>query len=446
MSVEAYATLDDAIRGACAKWGVPGMTVGILKDGAMSLHGFGVLNQRTGAPVAPGSLFQIGSITKTFTATYIMKLAEEGKLSLSDPISKHLPDLKLKPEGLVDQLTILHLLNHTSGLYGDYFIDHGNGDDALDKLLVAIAELEPTTPPDFAHSYCNLAFDIVGGIIEAITGKTYEQAMVDGLFKPLKLDPITFFAHDAILYSTAVGHSGSSPVTVSEPFSIPRCSNAAGAIMTNVENLLAYAQFHMGDGTVDGEAYLTPESLAAMQEPTVTIRGDDQWGIGFAVQHIDGAKMFGHGGATNGQHANLQIFPEHGYAIAALTNGARGAAAYNEVIDWAVKHDIGVEATPPAEIEPDDAWLARRLGTFSAALTELTIKRNDDGYVLETVAINPFTDEKAPAVAHTVVPVEDGFYLNSGPLVGRVIDYLAGSATSDEPFEFARLSRLAKRI
>ena len=126
--------------------------------------------------------------------------------------------------------------------------------------------------------------------------------------------------------------------------------------------------------------------------------------------------------------------------------GARGAAAYNEVIDWAVKHDIGVEATPPAEIEPDDAWLARRLGTFSAALTELTIKRNDDGYVLETVAINPFTDEKAPAVAHTVVPVEDGFYLNSGPLVGRVIDYLAGSATGDEPFEFARLSRLAKRI
>lgn len=445
MSAEAYATLYDAIRGACAKWNVPGMTIGILKDGETSLHGHGVLNVRTGAPVAPGSIFQIGSITKTFTATLIMKLAEEGKLELSDPLSKHLPNLTLKPEGLTDQLTILHLLNHMSGLYGDYFNDHGNGDDALDKLLVAIGELEPTTPPDFAHSYCNLAFDIVGGVIEAITGKSYEQAMREELFDPLKLDPITFFAHEAVLHSVAVGHSADSPVEVSEPFAIPRCSNAAGAIITNVENLLKYAQFHLGDGTVDGERYLSEASVKAMQQPTATIRGDVQWGIGFAVDKIDGAKMVGHGGATNGQHANLKMFPERGYAIAALTNGSRGAAAYNEVIKWALKHDLGLDAADPEKITPDDAWLAQRLGTFQAALNEFTIKRNGDAYVLETVARNPFTDEKAPPVEHSIIPVADGFFINKGALSGNTIDFVQGAAADGEPFEWARLSRLAKR-
>lgn len=446
MSAEAWATLDDAIRGACAKWGIPGMAIGVLKDGEMSLHAHGVLNARTGAPVSPGSIFQIGSITKTFTATLIMKLAEEGKIALSDPLSKHLPNLKLKPDGLTDQLTILHLLNHTSGLFGDYFVDHGNGDDALGKLLEAIAEIEPTTPPDFAHSYCNLAFDIVGGVIEAITGQTYEQAMTEQLFKPLKLDPITFFAHEAILYSAAVGHGAGVPFEVSEPWAIPRCSNAAGAIITNVENLLKYAQFHMGDGTVDGERYLTEESVKAMQQPTATVRGDAQWGIGFAVDKFGGAKTFGHGGATNGQHANLKVFPEQGYAIAALTNGARGAAAYGDVIKWALKHDLGLVQPEPETITPDEAWLGQRLGTFAAALSEFTIKPKDDGYVLETVAKNAFTDEKAPPVEHSVVAVADGFYINKGPLSGYTVDFIQGDAADGEPFAWARLSRLAKRV
>jgi CubicO group peptidase (beta-lactamase class C family) len=446
MSGEAFATLDDAIRGACVKWGVPGMTIGILKDGEMSLHAYGVLNRRTGAPVAAGSLFQIGSITKTFTATLIMKLAEEGKLKLSDPVSKHLPELRLKPDGLVDQLTILHLLNHMSGLFGDYFVDHGNGDDALSKAMVAIAELEPITPPDFAHSYCNLAFNIIGAVIEAITGTSYEQAMADGLFAPLKLDPITFYAHEAILYSVAVGHSAGNPAEIAEPFAIPRASNAAGAIMTNVENLLKYAQFHLGDGTVDGEAYLTSASVQAMQEVTATVRGDAQWGIGFAIDKVDGAKMVGHGGATNGQHANLKMFPEHGYAIAALTNGARGSAAYNEVIKWALKHDLGLDAKDPEAITPDDAWLARRLGTFAAALTELTIKRNGDGFTLETVAVNPFNNEKAPPVSHEITPIEDGFFISGGPMRGNVIDFVQGAAGDSDPFPYARLSRLAKRV
>jgi len=265
------------------------------------------------------------------------------------------------------------------------------------------------------------------------------------VFKPLKLDPITFFAQEAILYSTAVGHTASTPVTISEPWGIPRCSNAAGAIVTNVENLLKYAAFHMGDGTVDGEAYLTPESLAAMQEPTVTVRGNQKWGIGFAVDTIGGLKMVGHGGSTNGQQANLQTYPERGYAIAALTNGAMGSAAYREVINWALKRDLGIEEELPEPITPDDAWLERRLGTFKAPLSEMTIKREGDGFKYESVALNPFTDEKSPGPSFDLVPVEDGFMIEDGRLRGMVIDFIQGDAGDDEPFQWARLSRLLKR-
>jgi hypothetical protein len=115
------------------------------------------------------------------------------------------------------------------------------------------------------------------------------------------------------------------------------------------------------------------------------------------------------------------------------------------VIKWALKHDLGLDQKDPETITPDDAWLERRLGVFKAALSEMTIKRDGEGFALETVAINPFTDEKAPAVKHPLAPVEDGFLITGGPTKGHVIDFVQGDAADSEPFPWARLSRLAKR-
>ncbi len=445
----AYAGVDDAIRALSSKWGVPGMTVGILKNGKMSLYGGGTLNVRTGAVVAPNSIFQIGSITKVFTATLIMRLVEQGKLSLDDTIAKHLPDLTLSDPERSKQVTIRHLLNHMSGIFGDHFPDHGRGDDALKASIDGIGELEMVSPANFALSYCNLGFMIAGRIVEVVTEKTFEQAMADEVFEPLKLDPITFFPDEAILYSVAAGHIVDDAGTeVASPYAISRCSNAAGGIVTSTENLLRFAQFHLGDGTVDGERVLKPEILEEMREVNTTVHDTFKWGVGWMLDEVDGAATFGHGGATNGQQAQLTIVPEHNYAIATLTNGSKGAAANREVIRWALERDLGLVTRDPEPAEQDAAWIERRLGTYRAALTQSTLKRAEegDGLEIEMISYNPFSGDPSPARSFPITSTSDGMMVTEGVLKGMVVDFVDGDDGESGPPAYARVGlRLAKR-
>src|SRR3954451_13771712 len=127
-----YAEITEVLRAEQAKWGVPGITVGILQDGKKRFYASGTLNITNGLPIATGSILQIGSISKVFLATMIMRLVEAGKVTLDEPIATYLPDLKLIDPSLPSRLTLRHLLDHMSGILGDHFPDYGRGDDALE--------------------------------------------------------------------------------------------------------------------------------------------------------------------------------------------------------------------------------------------------------------------------------------------------------------------------
>jgi CubicO group peptidase (beta-lactamase class C family) len=443
-----YANLADAVKGEQAKWTVPGIAVGVLKDGKMSFLASGTLNVETGAPVATGSIFQIGSISKVFTATAVMRLVEAGKIDLDAPLSTYLPDITLSPRESSKKLTMRHMLDHMSGVLGDHFPDEGRGDDALERAIAGIGGLEPVTEPDVAWSYCNLGFLIAGRVIEAVTGKTYEQVMEDDVFSKLKLSPITFFPEEAILHSAAAGHiTEAGGNSVARPYPISRCSNAAGGIVTSTENLLKFAQFHIGDGTVDGEQVLSPESLAEMQKVHATIREKSYWGLGWAIEEIGGVKTINHGGSTNGHQAQLTVVPEKGSAIAVLTNGSRGGAANRAIVAWALANDLELSEPDPQPIELPDAQVERLLGRYHAPLTHSTIKRGENGLVLELVSINPFSGESRPAQSFAVAPIAaNRLMATEGALTGIPIDFIDSDAGSSAPPAFARIGlRLAAR-
>src|SRR6478609_11167379 len=174
-----YAEITDVLRAEQAKWGVPGITVGILQDGKKRFYASGTLSVTTGLPIATGSILQIGSISKVFLATMVMRLVEAGKVSLDEPLATYLPDLQLIDPTLPSRLTLRHMLNHMSGILGDHFPDEGRGDDALAVSISKLAELPQTVEPDVAWSYCNLGFMIAGRVAEVVTGKTFEQVMQD---------------------------------------------------------------------------------------------------------------------------------------------------------------------------------------------------------------------------------------------------------------------------
>src|SRR5579863_3467456 len=164
---ELFAGLCERIPDAMEKHKVPGVVLGIVYEGREFIRGFGVTNIRHPLPVDDKTLFQIGSTTKTFTATAAMRLVEAGKLALDQPIRSYLPDFAMRDPDVTARLTMRHLLTHTGGWDGDFFPDTGNGDDALAKYVKLMADLPQLTPLGTILSYNNSAFSLAGRAIEA---------------------------------------------------------------------------------------------------------------------------------------------------------------------------------------------------------------------------------------------------------------------------------------
>lgn len=206
---------------------VPGVAVGIFCDGAEHYAYHGVTSVENPLAVGPSTLFQIGSTTKTYTATAMMALAAAGEVGLDDPVRAYVPELRLKDESAARAVTVLQLLNHSAGWNGDYFEDTGDGEDAIARYVQKMAQLEQVSPPGTVASYNNAAFVLAGRVIEKVTGQPYETAIKRLILEPLGATESFFFAGEVITRRFAVGHAYKeqlAAVTVARPLLLPRSS------------------------------------------------------------------------------------------------------------------------------------------------------------------------------------------------------------------------------
>ena len=162
--------------------GVPGAALGIMRirpgrDDERVELATGLVNKETGVEATPDSVFQIGSMTKVWTATVVMQLVDEGKLDLDAPVRDVMPELKLANADVAETVTMRHLLTHTSGIDGDVFTDTGRGDDCLEKYAAALEEAAQNHPLGATWSYCNSGFSLTGRVIEKVTEGTWDAAI-----------------------------------------------------------------------------------------------------------------------------------------------------------------------------------------------------------------------------------------------------------------------------
>jgi CubicO group peptidase (beta-lactamase class C family) len=134
-------TIMDSIQDAMQRFHVPGAAVGVMREGSEEIRTFGVTSIDNPLPIEPDTLFQIGSITKTITATAIMRLVDQGELELEAPVRRYLPELRLADEDVAQRVTLRHLLTHTAGWVGDDFTDTGPGDDAVARYVANLADV-----------------------------------------------------------------------------------------------------------------------------------------------------------------------------------------------------------------------------------------------------------------------------------------------------------------
>jgi CubicO group peptidase (beta-lactamase class C family) len=358
--------LQQRLDEARATHGVPGASAAVLREGVIDAAASGVLNLDTGVEATTDSLFQIGSITKVWTTTVVMGLVEEGSVELDSPVRRYLPELAVLEDGVVDRVTIRHLLTHSSGIDGDNFADTGRGDDALEKYVATCASLRQVHPVGATMSYCNTGFSLLGRVVEVVTGEVWDTAMRNRLFGPLRLTHTATLPEDVLRFRAAMGHIRPGEDLVTAPmWGLPRTAGPAGAICSTATDVLRFAQLHLEGGSLDGVQVLERASVAAMQEPQVAVPSGGvgtsaaHWGLGWELFEWGGRRVIGHDGGTIGQAAFLRVVPDAGVAIALLTNGGNPIGLYRDVFAVLLPEvadiDLPAEVAPPQTPLPVDA-------------------------------------------------------------------------------------------
>lgn len=193
-----FRELDARVEALMKRFNVPGVAVGVYYQNREYVRGYGVTNVDYPLPVDGDTLFRIGSTTKTFTGTAVMRLVEMGKIDLRAPVRTYLPGLNLADESVAATVTVRQILNHSAGWLGDDYANYGRGDDALTKYVAGMALLRQLTPVGQVLAYNNAALDLAGRVIESVTGTPYEEAIVKLVLEPLGLGRTGFFTNELI--------------------------------------------------------------------------------------------------------------------------------------------------------------------------------------------------------------------------------------------------------
>ena len=399
---------------------VPGATLGVLRLATddrprqQFVAAAGVLNLDTGLACTTDSVFQIGSITKSWTATVVMRLIEQGLLELDAPLAEVLPGLRL-PDDLAARATMRHLLTHTSGMDGDLFTDTGRGDDSLERYVELLADAGMNHPLGATFSYCNAGYILAGRIIEHVTGQTWDAAIGTHIVEPLELTRTFTFPEECMLGRFAVGHvaeNGQKP-HVAPIWALPRSLGPAGLITCTAGDVLAFAAMHLGGGA----PVLAPSTAAAMQEHQVDLPDPytlgDSWGLGWIRFAWDGRHVIGHDGNTIGQAAYLRMVPELGLAVTLLTNGGESADLFQDVITDVLAEVAGIAV--PARVEPTPSAplgeVADYLGHYSRASLETDVYLDGERLMLRTTSTGPLAElDENPIEEHELFPIRDGVY------------------------------------
>jgi len=440
-------TLHDRATELLTTWKVPGLAMATWSDGRVDSAAFGMANLETGQPVTPGTVFQIGSITKVFTATAVMQLVDGWRIELDRPVKRYLPDFRLSDDEATETLTVRHLLTHHTGFWGDDFTDQGVGDDALAKAIRRLAGIRQLTRPGETWSYCNAGFQVLGALLEKFGGKPCEEVIADRVFKPLGLERSTFSVNEAVLYPLSTGYNTvtTTEPEVARPYNITRAMAPAGTIMGTVGDLLKFAEFHLGDGKSNDRRLLSSGTRAEMQRTQVKAANmAPEWGLGWWLQDASGVRTFGHGGSTNGQRALLTIVPEKRFAVAFLTNGSNGAAVYR-LLEQEVLRQAGIDRVSPELVHLPDAELARFAGAYHAPGGDVTLSADQNGLAMDTFARNALTGAEYQAPTRHSSPIGDNdFVITDTEMEGSRFDFLFHA---DGRVRFLRLGgRLYDRV
>ena len=383
------AKLESFVLEKMAKTRLPGLSMAIVdRDRVLYARGFGYRDVESGLRATPRTSYCVGSVTKSFTALAIMQLAEEGRLSLDDPVEKYVP-LRVKPFG--EPIRIWHFLTHSSGLpalaYAEALIRDVIGDSrswlpiaSPEDVIAFMADAEEWAEarPGERFFYLNEGYVLLGLIIERASGLPYERYVKERILKPLRMERSYFtreeFEADPDKATPYIIDKDGNRVPSTYPFGI----SADGGLISNAMDLARYLRMYLNRGELEGIRLLSEEGIKAMEEARIKepyeAPGERYYGYGWAVvKGLLGEKLVCHGGSVLVSTAWVGYLPKEGLGVAVLANGS-GYPMANFGL-YALAMAMGRD---PEELEPIkrdrllDAWVGRYetyKGTYKAEVT-----------------------------------------------------------------------------
>ncbi len=335
----------------------PGAVVLVARGDEVLYRGArGMASIELGVPLAPEQVFRIGSVTKQFAAATVMKLIDQGQLSLDDPLSKFLPGY---PNG--DKITVLQLLNHTAGVK-NYTDIPGvmAGPIRMDVSTSALIDTFKKAPVDFAPGSAwtcsNSGYVLIGAVIEAVTGLTWDAAIQQQVLSPASLSHTRFGADDVLIAGMVSGYGRKGSQVIPAAYLSMTQPHAAGALVSTVDDLFRWNR------ALHGGQLLKPASYQQMITPTGAA-AEASYGFGIGTGTVRGRLQLSHGGGINGFASHLLYLPQDEVSVVVLQNSDDGADAAIIAVKLAASAlgDPYPEARPIA-VEPEA--LARYEGVY----------------------------------------------------------------------------------
>ncbi len=350
---------DSYVASAMKDWRIPGLAVAVVKDGRLVMaKGFGVREQGRSEPVDEHTLFAIGSTTKAMTAALIGMLVDEKKLNWDDPVIKYLPWFQLKDPYVTRELTVRDLLTHRSGLGNADFLWVGQNNSAH-EIIRRLRLIEPAYSFRSSFIYQNIMYATAGAVIEAASGKTWEQMIQTRIFDPLEMhDTIPVLRMRAQRSNIASPHQVvNGRVLVVESTSVDSVA-PAGSVWSSVADMSKWMQFLIDGGVVggpNGTRLLSEATAAELFKPQVIAPRDQYpttalvkphwmtYGLGWFQQDYQGRAVDFHTGSIDGMIAIHGLIRDERLGVYALGNLANGelrhAIMYTVFDRYAGRHD-----------------------------------------------------------------------------------------------------------
>lgn len=417
-SVDGHDRLDwsDRLAELCEQHRVPGAVLGISRHGETATWAYGLADASTGREMTTDTICQVGSVSKLYLAVLAMRLVELGQLQLDTTVAEVLPGVSVSAGGVEREITVEHLLTHTSGIDGDVFTDTGNHDDAVELYVDRLASVPQLFRPGAAYSYCNAGFVVLGRMIEVVTGRPWDQALADLVLAPLGATRSSVLSSQEPIIDAAIGHRRHPDECVpASVWGLARSTGPAGGVLAPVADVLAFARSVLMPAAVGGGVprVLSVEAYDDLVRPRLEVPhlAPAISALGLAVRHLrwhppaegssDSGLLLGHDGATTGQLTWLRVQPDSGLAVCLLANGLEAQPIASRLLPEIFGAELGLEA--PASPQPiaGEPVSERWLGAYANAADRYVVRRSgagddndaDAGDVLDNQPLGDAVDE-----------------------------------------------------